>query len=508
MSGISGAAVMLGTGQWSSTAAAEPLRMAYPFTLGVASGDPRPDSVVLWTRLAPRPLDVDGHGGMGTTIVRVLYEVATDRRFRHIVRRGSAEATSVLGHSVHPEVHGLEEDRVYFYRFSAGGHLSPVGRTRTTPSGRASDLAFAFVSCQSWAAGYFTVYRHLAQDDLDLVVHLGDYIYEHGMPMNPSGRTESAPAHAAELVDDLAGYRLRYALTKTDPDLQLAHRRFPWLLTLDDHEVANGWDSTDTAPEFLQRRAAAFQAWYEHLPLRAAQRPTGADMQIYRRLRYGDLATFHVLDTRQYRDAPACGRLSTDCDERFDPERTIMGAEQQSWLLRGLGRSAARWDVLANQVTMGQNDREPGDGQVLNMEMWDGYVANRDRVLRGALRRGAADLVVITGDKHMNVALDLKDDFDDPKSATLGTELIGTSVTSGGDGEPQSPWARSLLTGNPHMKYVNSQRGYARCRVTRHTYETDFRVVDHVVGDRQGAVRTDATAVVEHGIPGLAGPVS
>ena len=509
MSGLSGAAVMLGTGRWSSTAAAEPVRMAYPFTLGVASGDPRPNGFVLWTRLAPRPLDPDGHGGMGLRIVRVLYEVATDRRFRHIVRRGSAEATPGLGHSLHPEVYGLEPDRVYFYRFSVGGHLSPTGRTRTTPSNRANGLAFAFVSCQSWSAGYFTAYRHLAKDDLDLVVHLGDYIYEHGISSNPGGRTETAPDHVRYMATDLASYRLRYALTKVDADLQLAHRRFPWLLTLDDHEVANGWNSTDTAPKFLRRRAAAFQAWYEHLPLRVGQRPRGADMQIFRRLRYGDLATFHVLDTRQYRDAPACQRLSTDCDARFDPERTMMGAEQESWLLRGLEKSTARWDVLANQVTMGQNDRDAGDGQQLNMEMWDGYVASRDRVLRGAVRRGAADLVVITGDKHMNVALNLKDNYDDPASAaTLGTELIGTSVTSGGDGEPQSPWARSLLAGNPHMAYVNSQRGYARCRVTRHSYETDFRVVDHVEGDRRGSVRTDATAVIEHGIPGLAAVVT
>ena len=268
------------------------------------------------------------------------------------------------------------------------------------------------------------------------------------------------------------------------------------------------WDRTNTAPEFLRRRAVAFQAWYEHLPLRAGQRPSGPDMQIYRRLRYGDLATFHVLDTRQFRDAQACEHLSTGCDARFDPGRTIMGAEQQSWLLRGLGASTARWDVMANQATMGQNDKDPGEGQLLNMGMWDGYAANRDRVLRGAVRRGAADLVVITGDKHVNVALNLKENFDDPASKTLGTELIGTSVTSGGDGEPQTPGARNLLAGNPHMAYVNSQRGYARCRVTRHTYETDFRVVDHVVGDRDGTVITDATAVIEHGTPGLAGPVT
>lgn len=509
MSGLSGAAVMLGTGAWSSTGAAEPARLAYPFTLGVASGDPRPGGFVLWTRLAPRPLDEDGRGGMGTQVVRVEYEVATDRRFARVVRRGSVEASPELGHSVHPGIRGLEADHVYFYRFRVGGNVSPVGRTRTTPAGSARELAFAFVSCQKWSSGYFTAYRHLAQDDLDLVVHLGDYIYEYGIPSQPTGRLETVPDHFAQTADDLTGYRLQYALTKSDPDLQLAHRRFPWLMTLDDHEVANGWDGENTAPEFLTRRAAAFRAWYEHLPLRAAQQPRGADMQVYRRLRYGDLATFHVLDTRQYRDDQACdGHLESACDERLDPARTIMGSDQEAWLLQGLGASTARWDVLANQATLGQNDLDPSAAQRLNMDMWDGYAANRDRVLSGAVRRGARDLVVLTGDKHLNVALNLREDFNDPASAVVGTELIGTSVTSGGDGEPQSPFARTLLAGNDHMKYIGSQRGYVRCRVTPETYEADFRVVDHVEGDREGTVRTDATALIEHGTAGLAGPVA
>jgi alkaline phosphatase D len=504
MSGLSGAAVMLGTGEWTSTGAAEPATMAYPFTLGVASGDPRPHGVVLWTRLAPDPLAVGGQGGMGTKIVRVNYEVATDRRFRSIVRRGTAEASPALAHSVHPHIRGLEPDRVYFYRFYVGGHLSPVGRTRTSPNGPTRELNFAFASCQQWSTGYFTAYRHMARDDLDLVVHLGDYIYEYGIASQPRGRNETVPDHFAAGASDLAGYRLQYALTKSDPDLQRAHRRFPWLVTLDDHEVSNGWRGANTAPDFLARRAAAFRAWYEHLPLRAEQRPRGADMQVYRRLRYGDLATFHVLDTRQYRDNQVCGSgLQTDCPERLDPARTMMGSEQEAWLLDGLGASRTRWDVLANQVTMGQNDVDSGDGQKLNMDLWDGYAANRNRVLRGAAARGARDLVVITGDKHQNVALDLHKNAADPASPVVGVEFVGTSITSGGDGEPQSDFARSLLVGNPHMKYVNSQRGYVRCRVTPETYSADYRVVEHVVDRNDAAVMTDKTLVVEHGRPGL-----
>jgi alkaline phosphatase D len=446
---------------------------------------------------------------MGTQTVRVRYEVATDRRFAHIVRRGSAEATPALAHTVHPEVTGLEPDRVYYYRFNVGGHLSPVGRSRTTPVGPTAELAYAFVSCQAWGSGYFTAYRHLAQDYLDLVVHLGDYIYEYGIGANTEGRTATVPDHFAGAAVDLARYRLQYALTKSDPDLQLAHRRFPWLMTLDDHDVANDWSGENSAPEFLRRRAAAFRAWYEHLPVRAAQRPRGVDMQIYRRLRYGDLATFHVLDTRQFRDLQACGGdLQTNCDERLETGRTMMGAEQEAWLRQGLGASTARWDVLANQATMGQNDRDSSDAQLLNMDIWDGYAANRDRVLRAAVAQGAQDLVVITGDKHQNVALDLMADFDDPGSAVVGTELVGTSVTSGGDGSRQTDLDRTLLSANPHFKYINSQRGYVRCRVTPRTYEADFRVLDHVVNRRDGAVRTDATAVIEHGTPGLAAVTS
>jgi alkaline phosphatase D len=441
---------------------------------------------------------------MGATIIRVEYEVATDRRFRSIVRRGTVEASPALAHSVHPHINGLAADHVYFYRFRAGGHISPVGCTRTSPRGPTRELNFAFASCQRWSAGYFTAYRHMASDDLDLVVHLGDYIYEYGISSRPHGRVEMVPDHFLEDASDLAGYRLQYALTKSDPDLQRAHRRFPWLITLDDHEVANGWRGANTAPEFLARRAAAFRAWYEHLPLRFEQRPRGAEMQLYRRMRYGDLATFHVLDTRQYRDDQACGSgLQTDCAERLDPARTMMGAEQEGWLLNGLSASPTRWDVMANQVTMGQCDIDQGDGQLLNMDMWDGYAANRNRVLRGAAARGARNLVVITGDKHLNVGLNLHESVNEPDSPVVGVEIIGTSVTSGGNGEAQTSHTLNLLAGNPHMKYANSQRGYVRCRVTADSYSADYRVVEHVVGRRDANIMTDKTLVVAHDRPGL-----
>ena len=338
----------------------------YPFTLGVASGDPAPDGAVLWTRLAPAPLS---GGGMPSRRVPVDYEVAHDERFRRTVQRGTVQSRPELGHSVHVELEGLEPGREYFYRFTAAGDQSPVGRTRTAPArGAALDrLAFAFVSCSQYEHGYFTAYRHLAQEELDVVVHLGDYIYEYAPNVysTPGGNPR---AHSSREITTLEDYRNRHAQYKTDPDLQAAHAAAPWVITWDDHELDNNW--ADEIPEdgqprgaFLRRRAAAFQAYYEHMPLRRTSRPRGIDLQLYRRVAFGDLATFHVLDTRQFRSDQACGDgRRTGCDERLDPARSITGDAQERWLLDGLEDSRARWNVLAQQVFFAQRDYEQGPG--------------------------------------------------------------------------------------------------------------------------------------------------
>jgi len=326
--------------------------VGYPFTLGVASGDPAPDGAVLWTRLAPAPLS---GGGMPDRRVPVDWEVATDERFRRRVQRGTVQARPEQGHSVHVELEGLEPGREYFYRFRAAGELSPVGRTKTAPAAaaRPDALAFAFVSCQQYEHGYFTAYRHLSDEDLDVVVHLGDYIYEYAPNVydTPGGNPR---AHSSREITTLEDYRNRHAQYKTDPELQLAHSRFPWILTWDDHEVDNNW--ADEIPEdgqprgaFLRRRAAAFQAYWEHMPLRRTSRPRGIDMQLYRRIAFGDLAEFNVLDTRQFRADQPCGdRFPATCEERLDEGRSITGAAQERWLLDGLEDSRARWNVLAS----------------------------------------------------------------------------------------------------------------------------------------------------------------
>ncbi|MET9022531.1 alkaline phosphatase D family protein [Actinopolymorpha sp. NPDC004070] len=507
------AAMLLGTGMLvENSVSSVPLGGADPFTLGVASGDPAPDGVVLWTRLAPEPLAGDGSGGMPPIPVRVEYEVAADDRFRRVVRRGRVVATPELGHSVHPEIVGLEPDRVYYYRFRVGRTLSPVGRTRTTPLASSSprDLAFAFASCQTWQDGFFTAYDHLAREDLDLVVHLGDYIYEHVPDRDRRGVIKESSLRTE--VFDLPGYRLQYALYKTEAPLQAAHARFPWIVTLDDHEVEDDWagDHPGQTPvpnrdpaEFRRRRAAAFQAMYENQPMRHAQLPSGPAMRLHRRLSYGRLVDLTMLDTRQFRDDQPCGGgRSVTCTERFAAGRTILGARQRAWLLSGLASSPARWQVLGNQVPMGQGDLDPGPATKVSVDAWDGYVADRNRVLAAAQDLGVRNLVVITGDRHRNQAMDLRRDYADPDSPTVGSEFVGTSVTTRGDGVEVDGRGRLMLASNPDLRFYNARRGYVRVHVDRHRWRTDFRVLPYVT--RPGApISTRATWVVEDRRPGV-----
>jgi alkaline phosphatase D len=481
--------------------------MGYPFTLGVASGDPAPDGAVLWTRLAPAPLS---GGGMPPQPVPVDWEVDLDDRFRQPVRRGTATARPEAGHSVHVELEGLDPGREYFYRFRAAGELSPIGRTKTAPGAdaRLERMAFAFASCSQYEHGYFTAYGRLADEELDVVLHLGDYIYEHAPEVYraPGGNVRH---HSGPEIATIEDYRNRHAQYKTDPDLQLAHARFPWVVTWDDHEIDNNW--ADEVPEdgqprgaFLRRRAVAFQAYYEHMPLRASARPRGIDLQLYRRLSYGDLATFNVMDTRQFRSDQACGDgRDAGCAQRLDPRRTITGEAQERWLLDGLEHSRARWNVLAQQVFFAQLDFQPGPGEpLLSMDGWDGYVASRERILGGIVERGVDNPVVLTGDVHANWAADLKADFDDPSSRTLGSELVCTSITSGGDGAETTEAGQQALAENAHVRFFNNQRGYVRCHVDRARWQTDFRVVAYV--KRPGApVSTRQSFLIEAGRPGL-----
>ncbi|MBH0779271.1 alkaline phosphatase D family protein [Nocardia bovistercoris] len=507
------AALLVGTSAVSSSRFRAPRWSHDPFTLGVASGDPTPDGMVLWTRLAPDPFAPDGSGGSGRSPVTVDYQVAEDEAFTRVVRSGEAVATRESAHSVHPEIHGLAPDRWYYYRFRAGSVISPVGRTRTAPAAgaRPDRLRFVFASCQAWSDGYYTAYDHIADEDLDLVVHLGDYIYEDAVSGQRTGRW--VESHLRPEARDLAGYRLRYALSKVEAPLQRAHARFPWLVTMDDHEVDDNWASgssgldldIDVLPAvFRRRRAAAMRAMYEHQPLRLTQRPSGTRVHLHRRYSHGDLAEITMLDTRQYRTRQASlnGDLTTHRRQRRAADRTILGAAQREWFLDGLAHSDARWQIIGNQVVMGQTDHDPGPAISVSTDAWDGYVAERDTLLATAADRGVRNLVVITGDRHENYAADLRRDYADPDSAVVGSEFTGTSVTSGGDGVDVYDHGRRLLAANPDLKFFNAQRGYVRVEVDRQLWRNDFRVVPYVT--RPGApVLTRATYVVRDGEPGV-----
>jgi alkaline phosphatase D len=481
------------------------------FTLGVASGDPTPDSVLLWTRLAPEPL---AGGGMPSRSVAVRWEVARDEAMRHVVRHGVAHARPELAHSVHVDVEGLEPGRDYFYRFMAGPQDSPVGRTRTAPRDRADgELRFAFVSCQDWQNGYYNAFRRLSEEDVDLVVHLGDYIYEYG----PEGKTrpESPPArvHEGPEVFSLESYRNRHALYKTDEALQAAHAAAPWILTWDDHEIENNYagripeEGSSPPGDFAVRSANAIRAYYEHQPLRRSSLLGRQGPRLYRTIDWGDLAQFHVLDTRQYRTDQPCGDGLKNCDGRFDPAATMTGAEQERWLFRSLSSSRARWNVLAQQTIFAEVDFNPVPGSIgpaglFNVDQWDGYVAQRKRVSQFLADRKPSNPIVITGDIHSNWANDVKLDYDNPASATVASEFVGTSITSDFPAAFIGP-VNAALADNPHIRFFDgAYRGYVRCAVTSEEWRTDFRAVASVdVPD--AAAFTLRSFVVENGSPGV-----
>ncbi|HRJ46059.1 MAG TPA: alkaline phosphatase D family protein [Opitutaceae bacterium] len=472
----------------------------YPFTLGVASGDPTHNGFVIWTRLAPHPLEPSG--GMPSDSMAVDWEVAEDEGMNHIALRGKAIADFAWAHSIHVEVAGLRPDRWYWYRFRLRGTTSAVGRARTLPAPGTTPerLRFAFASCQKYEVGYYTAYEHLIREDLDLIIFLGDYIYE-----KTDGDNAVRP-HGLPEANTLDTYRTRYAVYKTDPALQAAHAHAPWIVTWDDHEVSN--DYANDIPErsdsysreqFLARRAAAYRAYYEHMPLRNTARPTGSAMQLYRHFGYGHLACFHVLDTRQYRSALlAGGRRQIAGPAMLNPNATMLGSEQREWLFNGLTRSESIWNVLAQQVLMASVDRNPGPELVVDVDKWAGYEYERRAVLRFLEKHKIANPVVLTGDIHSNWAIELQNDFDYPEPRAVAVEFVGTSISSSGDGVANPVYLEALLRDYPSVKFHNSERGYVRCDLTTQEWRTDFLTVPFV--SRPGApLHTRASLHVEAG---------
>ena len=504
-----GAAALLTTtgGLFSRSVWGNPVFAAYPFALGVASGDPAPDGFVIWTKIAPKPLERGN--GMLKKPVEVEWAVASDEQMRQIVQKGKTIAHPELGHAVHVEVAGLEPSRDYFYQFTVGGERSAVGRSRTFPRAGVplAQLRFAVAGCQRYEAGFYTAYRRIAAERFDFVYHYGDYIYEYPA-LRPGAKT---PWPVMRVMPDEPGecftlddYRHRYALYQLDADLQAVHASAPFIMSFDDHEVVNGWAGESTVKQipreqFLLRRAAAFQAWYEHLPLRRAQIPRGPDVLAYRRLMIGDLLALNVLDTRQYRTGISCGaRVMADCADALEPHRTMLGDTQERWLYESF-RKPVRWTLLAQQIPIMRQDRNP-DPHIFgpSRDKWDGAVAARDRLFTAVENSKLRNLIVADGDVHFNCAGELKKNFADEKSATLGVEFVATSISSLGDGYDTNNRHQALMQQDPHIKFYNAQRGYVRHVVTPERWQADYQVLDKVTVP-DGRMSTRKSFVVESG---------
>ncbi|VXC38732.1 alkaline phosphatase [Massilia sp. 9I] len=495
----------------SLSACASSAKGPYPFSLGVASGSPLPDSVILWTRVLSDPLKAESTPPLAMS---VRWEVAQDEAFRNIAAKGSAVATPELAHSVHVDVKGLAPGRWYWYRFMLGDAVSPVGRTRTAPAREdmPARLKLAVASCQHWEFGSYAAHRHIAQASPDLVAFLGDYIYEWG----PYQLRHPQKVVRSDESFTLADYRKRYAQYKSDPDLQAAHLAAPWIVTWDDHEVANdygGLRDERLARDFATRRAAAYQAFYEHMPLRLPKvvRDGFTSVEMFQRYDWGRLARFHVLDDRQYRSPQACPKSATRggsnavfaraCEALRDPRRSMLGAEQEAWLESGLATSRAKWNILAQQTLMAQSSSvpivTPEDGRFWT-DGWDGYPAARRRLLDTIVKHGAHNPLVLAGDVHGFYTTSLRPDFSKPVSkqnAVVATEFVGTSVTSS-----SRPQARTdeHVGRNPHMLYGRSdRRGYMLMEVTPKETLSHFMGLDDVQNAKSAIAELAAFRVAD-----------
>ena len=475
----------------------------YPFALGVASGDPLPNAVMLWTRLAPRPQEPEG--GMTGMRTAVNWEVADDEAFARVVKKGRATAAPELGYSIHVDVDGLEPDRWYFYRFMSMDATSAVGRMRTAPAaGAATPLRLGVNSCQHYEQGLYTALQHMSREEIDLVAHLGDYIYEYGPT---PGRTR---LHNSTEIRTLDQYRARYALYKSDGALQAAHARCPWVVTWDDHEVDNnyagfvGENIMESVEQMRDRRAAGYQAWWEHQPVRVPRAQSWSELSIIRSVEWGSLARFWMLDSRQYRSDQTCGDVynaKVPCEGWADPTRTMLGATQERWLTQGLAASRARWQVLGNNTMLAGIDALAGPDVGVAMDSWSGYPAAKTRLLNAISQSAKNRTVVLTGDNHANWVNEIRPEG--ASAAPICTEFLGTSISSGGDGSERSNFFNDAVAAeNPHVKWQNNRRGYMVCEVTPETWRTEFRTVAFV-SKPDAPVETPTRWRVTHGKPGV-----
>ncbi|MFD4152863.1 alkaline phosphatase D family protein [Streptomyces hydrogenans] len=472
------------------------------FPHGVASGDPLPDGVLLWTRVTPSPEAVPG-SGLGAD-VRVDWEVAEDRGFARVVASGTTTAGAAADHTVKADVRGLRPATAYFFRFTAGGTVSPTGRTRTAPAAdsAAPGVRFGVVSCANYEAGHFSAYRHLAaRADLDAILHLGDYIYEYASGVYPKAEDTVRTHEPRHEIVSLADYRTRHGRYKTDPDLQALHAAHPVVAIWDDHEFANdAWTggaenhTPGAEGEWAARVAAAKRAYFEWMPVRASTEGT-----VFRRLRFGRLADLHLLDLRSFRSAQA----KTGSGTVDDPDRTITGRAQLDWLKSGLAGSDAAWQlvgtsVMISPVAFGSLPAYlleplagllglPAEGIAVNVDQWDGYTDDRKELLAHLSSRAIRNTVFLTGDIHMAWANDVPARAATyPLSASVATEFVVTSVTSDNlddllnvaPGTLSVVAAGAVKAANRHVKWVDmDHHGYGVLDVTAERSQMDYYTV-------------------------------
>jgi alkaline phosphatase D len=514
------AALALALGHWGLTRPLQaqawpgPLRWkSQPFSLGVASGAPRPDAVLLWTRVAP-DLTQDSWLDPQQTLP-LQYELFSDSGLRQQVRQGEVLVHAAQAWSAHVPIGGLQAGRSYWYRFRCGDAVSMVGSTRTAPPVQADvrQLRIALASCQHWEQGQFAAHREMAAQSLDFVLFVGDYIYE------TSSASYTIRRHGSPAPESLADYRQRHALYKSDPALQANHAAHPWVLMWDDHEVVNDYandhDPAYTeAAVFLKRRAAAYQAYFEHMPvwLGPDAATGGASMRLYDQMVWGQLAELWTLDCRQYRHPQACrdpykggGRVVTGCDELADPARSMLGLSQEQWLTQGLVRSQRQWKIVAQATQISStvlNAPLPGAAKAVYTDAWDGYPEARRRLLQTVADAGLQNVLVLGGDVHQNVAANLRLIPDDPHSPIVASEIVGTSITSRGMGENLLARIRAE---HPDIVHARSdERGYTRLLVTPQELQCEFRTTAHPVRSADAPLSTQAQVRIEAGRPGIA----
>ena len=464
-----------------------------PFALGVASGEPTTGGFVLWTRIA----------GLREN-ASPAYEIAADEAFDNIVRAGRTIAPLARGGAVHLEVDGLQPGRPYFYRFHLGDAVSRTGRTATIAK-RPDRVRLALTSCQHWEQGFFTAYADMIANDVEAVLQVGDYIYEKSFGAGPDVRSFGAPVPHS--LDD---YRARHALYRTDPHLAAAHAAMPFIVTWDDHEVENDYAGVHGAAAgdtttFVKLRAAAYQAYFEHMPLRPSAFRQNGELRLYRRFGWGDLANVHVLDSRQYRTPLPCStaeargsRIVDRCGEALDTSTTMLGAPEERWLKAGMAREQARWSLIAQQTLFSRLNL-PAGPDARYSDIWDGYAATRDRAIDALTQPAVRNPVLLGGDVHSFWINDVKRDFSQPYSVPVATEIVPSCLASRNGPEALFGPAQSL---NPHVRFLdNHHAGYVLLDVTPGQLDIDLRAVADLA-DSQSVTASLARYLVENGRPG------